>query len=151
MREEKFGLTDETLQRYYDGELTEREHKAAEAGLAESPESREQLRLFTQVSGALGHLGGSCEPDELLTRRNWEAIALKLDRRKASPRRRAAWWLSAAAAAAVVLVLLSAPFQKAQSNALEIESIDCSYAGFMLISPPTDNGVTIIWIDDQGN
>ena len=51
---------------------------------------------------ALGRLGDSCEPDELLTRRNWEAIALRLDRRKASPRRRAAWWLSAAAAAAVL-------------------------------------------------
>ena len=151
MREENFELTGEILQRYYDGELGARERKAVEAGLAGSAESREQLRLFERVSGALGRLGDSCEPDELLARRNWEAIALRLDRRKASPRRRVAWWLSAAAAAAVVLVLLSAPFQKAQSNELEIESIDCSYSGLMLIKPPTDSGVTIIWIDDRGN
>ena len=151
MRENKFELTGEILQRYYDGELGERERQAVEAGLAGSPKSRGQLELFAQVSGTLGRLGDSCEPDELLARRNWEAMALRLDHRKASPRRRMAWWLSAAAAAAVVLVLLSAPFQKAQSNELVIESIDCSYAGFMLIKPPTDNGVTIIWIEDPGN
>ena len=35
------------------------------------------------------------------------------------------------------------------SNELEIESIDCTYDGFMILPPDQQDGHTIIWINDS--
>jgi len=51
----------------------------------------------------------------------------------------------------VLLLFFIGPFEKAQSNELVIESIDCTYASFMLIQPETETGHTIIWLSDSGN
>jgi hypothetical protein len=36
------------------------------------------------------------------------------------------------------------------NNELEIESIDCNYASFMVLQPEEQDGHTIIWINDPG-
>lgn len=149
MAEDKFELTEEIIQRYYDGEVDVRERSRIEQALAADSASEEKLARYGRVSELMQLAGAASEADELTARRNWKKISSSL----AQPRpllRRPRFWVSVAAAAAFWIFFYS-PFGKIQSNELVIESIDCTYASFMLIQPEAETGRTIIWLSDPGS
>lgn len=146
----KFELTEEIIQRYYDGEIHGQERSRIEEALAAEPALGERLERYGRVSKLMQLVGETSEPDDFTARRNWEQISRRLKARPRTLQRRAPYWLSLAAAA-VLLLFFIGPFGEAQSNELEIESIDCTYASFMLIQPETETGHTIIWLSDSGN
>ena len=150
MADNKFELTEEIIQRYYDGEVHGQERSRIEEALAADPALRERLARYERLSELIQLVGEASEADEFTARRNWEEISARLEKKQSKVPRRAAYWLSLAAAA-VLLVFFIGSFEKAQSNELVIESIDCTYACFMLIQPETETGHTIIWISDSGN
>lgn len=150
MADRKFELTEEIIQRYYDGEVHGQERSRIEEALAADPASEEKLARYGRLSELIQLVGKASEADEFTARRNWEEISARLEKKQSKVPRRAAYWLSLAAAA-VLLLFFIGPFEKAQSNELVIESIDCTYASFMLIQPETETGHTIIWLSDSGN
>jgi anti-sigma factor RsiW len=143
-------LTDELIQRFYDGELEECLRSAVESALASSPEHARALERYRRLGGLLQEYAGRMQPDELTVRRNWEEIsrAAAMPNKRSFLRRRLPW-LSAAAAAAAVAALLFLPAQ--QTMSAEVESIDCTYSSFMVLNPDSDDTHTIVWIDDSGN
>ncbi|MBW7997221.1 MAG: hypothetical protein FVQ81_11760 [Candidatus Glassbacteria bacterium] len=155
MNDNKFKLTEELLQRYYDGELDESGNRLVEQALAEDSQAAALLEDFRAVGNLLRAAADSTAPDQLTARRTWEAIDSELRRPggKSGLRRNAAWLGAVAAAAAIVLYLSPLNFVPTvqASNELEIEDIDCNYASFMLLQPEAENGHTIIWINDPGD
>ena len=97
---QEFELTEELLQRYYDGELDERERLRVEKALAQDSAGRESIAELAAVSQAMAALASECEPSEVTARNTWQRI----DRRNRRYRhaRRAGWWAGAVAAAAVL-------------------------------------------------
>jgi len=150
MAEGKFELTEEIIQRYYDGEVDDQERSRIEQALAADPASRQTLARYERVSGLMQLVGKESEADDFTARRNWRKIFRALEEKPRSLLRRPRFWISMAAAA-VFWLFFYEPFEKIQSNELEIESIDCTYASFMLIQPEAETGRTIIWISDSGN
>jgi len=150
MADKKLELTEENLQRYHDGEVHGKERSRIEETLAADTASGERLARYGRVSELMQLVAAESEADEFTARRNWEKISRRLEAKPRKVQRRAAYWLSLAAAA-VLLLFFIGPFEKAQSNELEIESIDCTYASFMLIQPETETGRTIIWLSDSGS
>ncbi|HUU28349.1 MAG TPA: hypothetical protein VM123_11095 [archaeon] len=148
MENKKSELTEETLGRYYDGELDEAARKELEARIPGSPEARALLERHKSISSLMGILGESMEADELTVRRNWDKIALSLEKRPGRFRRRLTYWLTLAAAAIIVIFIYD-PLHRTSDNELVIESIDCTYASFMILRPETQSGHTIIWINDD--
>jgi len=149
---QEFELNEELLQRYYDGELEEAEQRRVEKALEQDASAREFIEELAGVSRAMAELARECEPDEVSDRRAWEKIARRLHSGRRV--RRAAWWGSAAAAAAVLAAIWLLPpavTEARASNELDIESIDCTYAGFMILPPAEQDGHTIIWINDWIN
>jgi len=150
MDENRFELTDELIQRYCDGELEDSLRAEVESALASSPGHTRVLERYRRLGGLIQDYAGRMQPDELTVRRNWEAISRAGLMPKTSPfLRRRLPWLSAAAAAAAVAALLFLPAQ--QTMSAEVESIDCTYSSFMVLSPDSDETHTIVWIDDSGN
>jgi len=149
MAEKEFELTEETLQKYYDQELGETARSEVEARLGRQPEALRLLREYKRLSELLEVVARQSEPDQLRAQRNWEAIARRLKKAQARTYRRAAGWLSIAAAA-ILFLFIYAPFSESADNELVIESIDCSYASFMVLNLEQENGHTIIWINDSG-
>lgn len=151
MSNERFELTAELLQRYYDGCLEQAESREVEQALAENPAAAATLEDYRSVGRMLRQAAADAAPDELSSRRTWDAISSELS--PAAGRRPAAAWLAGVAAAAALVLYLS-PFNIVPAaradNELDIESIDCSYHSFMLLQPETENGHTIIWINDSG-
>ena len=155
MNEDKFEITEELLQRYYDGELDSEQAASVERALESDSGSAAALDELRAVSRLLGRAADSYVPDELASRRTWEAVAEEMASRPTRGRvRRHAPWMGAVAAAAA-LVFYFSPLNivtTAQaSNELEIESIDCNYTSFMVIQPEEQNGHTIIWINDPAS
>lgn len=156
MSSERFELTEELIQRHYDGELEEAQSRAVEQALARDPQATATLEDYRAVGRMLRDASRASLPDEVSSRRNWDAISAEINSgpgRRSAVRRPAAWLTAVAAAAAVVLYI--SPFNivpPAQaSNELDIESIDCNYDSFMLLPPEAENGHTIIWINDSGD
>ncbi len=154
MSSERFELTEELLQRYYDGELDEAAEHSVEQALALDAQAAATLDDYRAVGRLLREASQASLPDELASRRNWEAISGRIgpDPGRPAIRKPAAWLAAVAAAAALVLYfspLNIVPSAQA-SNELDIESIDCNYASFMLLQPEAENGHTIIWINDSG-
>ncbi len=154
MSSERFELTAELLQRYYDGELEQAESREVEQALADDPAAAATLEDYRTVGRMLRQAAADAAPDELASRRTWDAISSEFSPAagRSAIRRPAAWLAGVAAAAALALYL--SPFDivpaARASNELDIESIDCSYHSFMLLQPETENGHTIIWINDSG-
>lgn len=146
----RFELTDELIQRYCDGELEDNLRAGVESALASSPEHARALERYQKLSRLLKDHAGLMQPDELTVRRNWEAVsrAASMPETGSFLRRRLPW-LSAAAAAAAVAALFFLPAQ--QTMSAEVESIDCTYSSFMVLSPDSDDTHTIVWVDDSGN
>jgi anti-sigma factor RsiW len=152
MGSKEFELTEELLQRYYDGELDESASHDVEQALALDTQASATLDDYHAVGRMLREASQATLPDELASRRSWEAISGKIGSDPGRPvmRKPAAWLTAVAAAAALVLYfspLNIVPSAQA-SNELDIESIDCNYASFMLLQPEAENGHTIIWIND---
>ena len=147
-----FELNEELLQRYYDGELDEVLAARVKKALENDGESAALLGEYRAVGNLLREAAGQSEPDQLTARRTWNAVEAELG--EARPRgrvRRHAPWMGAVAAAAAIILYMS-PFNIVPSavadNEVEIESIDCNYASFMVLQPDEDDGHTIIWIND---
>ena len=149
MAEDKLELTEEIIQRYYDGEVDGRQRSRIEQALAADSASEEKLARYGRVSELIQLVGATSEADELTARRNWKKISRSLEETRPLLRR-PRFWVSVAAAAAFWLFFYT-PFGKIQSNELVIESIDCTYASFMLIQPEAETGRTIIWLSDPGD
>ena len=145
-----FELTEEILQRYYDGEVDDQERSRIEQALAADAASSRTLAQYERVSELIQLVGEESEADDFTVRHNWRKILRGLEEKRRSMLRRPRFWVSMAAAAAFWLFFYG-PFEKIQSNELEIESIDCTYASFMLIQPEAETGRTIIWISDSGS
>ena len=155
MSSKKFELTAELLQLYYDGELEQAQSRAVEQALAVDPQAASTLEDYRAVGRMLREAAAAAAPDELASRRAWDAINHELNPdagRRPALRRPAAWLATVAAAAAIVLYI--SPFNivpdARAGNELDIESIDCSYHSFLLLQPETGSGHTIIWINDSG-
>lgn len=149
---QEFELNEELLQRYYDGELEEAERLRVEKALEQDAAARGFIQELAEVREAMAALARECEPDDVAVRRAWERIARRLHSGRRV--RRAAWWAGGAAAAAVLAVtwlLPPAVTEARASNELDIESIDCTYAGFMILPSAEQDGHTIIWINDWIN
>jgi len=149
MADRKFELTEEIIQRYYDCEVHGQERSRIEEALAADPASEEKLARYGRLSELMQLVGEASEADEFTARRNWREISARLKAKPRSLLLRPRFWVSVAAAA-VFWLFFYGPFEKAQSNELVIESIDCTYASFMLIQPETETGHTIIWLSDSG-
>jgi anti-sigma factor RsiW len=164
MENNEINLTDETLQRYYDNDLDEAERKAVEARLAASPEGAKTLERYRRLSCLLNECAKSHHPDDLTVSRNWNRIAGSLGSGGRGFRRRINYWLSLAAAA-VLLIIVYNPLDhsgsrtgggdqvalNAAGGGCEVESIDCTYASFMLLNPDQAGDHTIIWVNDPAD
>ena len=155
MNDNNYEISEELLQRYYDGELDSDEaRRRVEQAIERDSALSGALDEFRAVSALLTEAADRYEPDQLSSRRTWDAIDTALQRGSARGRmRRHGPWLGALAAAAAIVLYLS-PLNivgTAQANnELEIESIDCNYASFMVLQPEEQDGHTIIWINDPG-
>ena len=148
MDEKQLSENDELLQRYHDGELDDEvDREKVESLLAGDPAYRESLHDYESLS-ALLRLAAPEAADELAKRRDWEKTAHHLASPGVRKGRKLTYWLGLAAAA-VVLFFFYYPFGAAVNNEIVIESIDCSYHSFLLLHPSSEDGHTIIWINDQ--
>jgi anti-sigma factor RsiW len=155
MDAKNFELTGELIQRYYDGELDDILAAKVAQALEGDTESAAMLHEFRQVGDLLRVSAERFEPDQLAARRTWNAVAVELQQARPRGRvRRHAPWLGAAVAAAAIILYLS-PLNivppAVADNAVEIESIDCNYASFMVLQPEEDDGHTIIWINEPAD
>lgn len=139
------------IQRYCDGELEEGLRARVEAALAEQPEQAANLERYLRLGGLLRDYAAQGRPDELTVRRNWEAVSRGIATPARPFYRRRLPWLSAAAVAAAVAAMLLMPSRQAVSAEAEVESIDCTYSSFMVLSPDSDDTHTIVWVNDSGN
>ena len=137
------------LQRYRDGELDDASRKKVESLLAGNEKYRESLRSYERLS-ALLQLTAPEASDELARRRDWEKIASGLESTGSRRSRKTTYWLGLAAAA-VLFIFFYYPFGTPINNETVVESIDCTYDSFLLLNPSSDDGHTIIWINDHSS
>jgi anti-sigma factor RsiW len=152
MNSKKFELTEELLQRYYDGELEQAASVDVEQALTEDTQAAATLDDYRAVGRMMRAASQDALPDQLSAHRTWEAISGEISSDPVRPamRKPTAWLTAVAAAAALVLYFspLSIVPSAQASNELDIESIDCNYTSFMLLQPEAEDGHTIIWIND---
>ncbi len=151
MNEPRFELTDELLQRYCDGELETGLRDKVEAALAGQPQQAAQLERYLRLRSLLRDYAARSRPDELTVRRNWEAVSRGISTPVRPFYRRRLPWFSAVAVAAAVAVMFLLPSRQAVSAEAEVESIDCTYSSFMVLSPDSEDTHTIVWVNDSGN
>ena len=149
MDEKRLSGNDELLQRYLDGELDKAGREKVESLLAGNSAYRKSLSDYESLSAML-QLTAPEAADDLAKRRDWEKIAPALQRQSRSRGRKITYWLSAVAAAAVFFFFYY-PFSSTANNELVVESINCTYDSFMLIQPLSEDGHTILWINDQSS
>lgn len=149
MKQRKLELTAGLLDSYYDGELDEDRRHQVELALAADQSAAVHLTDCRLASQALAGLRRESEPDELSLARSWQRVAQALEAR---PERRGALrytWYSLAAAAAGLLLFFAVQVEQGRAE-LVVESIDCTYSSFMILKPAaTEEGHTIIWINDH--
>lgn len=149
MDEKQLSEIEVLLQRYYDGELDDASRKKMESLLAGNEKYRESLRSYERLS-ALLQLTAPETSDEFARRRDWEKIASGLESTGSPRSRKITYWLGLAAAAAL-LIFFYYPFGAPINNETVVESIDCTYDSFLLLHPCSDDGHTIIWINDHSS
>ncbi|MBN2289975.1 MAG: hypothetical protein JXQ83_11635, partial [Candidatus Glassbacteria bacterium] len=110
---------------------------------------RSSLSGYRSLSG-LVQLAVPDDPDEISRQRDWEKVASGLSRTKSRRGRKFSFGLGLAAAAVLAVFFLH-PFGAAVNNRIVVESIDCTYDSFLLLNPSSEDGHTIIWINDQSS